>query len=137
MSYFDTKDPNQLAQLCLVACDMSYKGGAAVIGEDLKDWHDPVVLGPGYDIAGNGFKVLRKFDDPSTGYKAIIFENLTSKELVVAFGGTDGPNPKDWWANLFHMGMGVKGARLEFFAAVKEYLRIFGRGIFEPGPFRP
>src|SRR5687767_8648384 len=101
---FKTTNPNELAQLCLVACDMAYKGRAAAVGEALAPYFDPVLMGPDYSIEGHGFRVFDRVDDAASGFKAVIFENATTKEVLVSFAGVDGPNPRDWWGSVNHLG---------------------------------
>jgi hypothetical protein len=50
---FMTGNPNELAQLALVASDMAYKGRAAAIGEELAPYFDPEKSGPRYPIPDN------------------------------------------------------------------------------------
>ena len=101
---FNTSNPNELAELCLVACDMSYKGRAAEVGEPLAPYFDPVIIGPEYDVVASGFTVLQSFQDDTTGLKAVVFRNLVTKELIVSFAGTDGQDPKDWWSAVTNLG---------------------------------
>lgn len=101
---FDTFDAHDLAKLCLVACDMSYKGKQAVPGEPLAPYFDPIPIGPEYDLSESGFTVLQGFSDPGTGFKSVVFEDRNAKELIISFAGTDGLNPQDWWSNTNHFG---------------------------------
>jgi Ca2+-binding RTX toxin-like protein len=103
---------NDLSKLALVASDTSYFTSAHPVlpGSALAplDEGDPTIL-PRFDFAA-GFFEFRQFPDAPgipTGFKAIAYEkNLVGspKEVILAFGGTDGPDPTDWVANTQHLG---------------------------------
>jgi hypothetical protein len=104
-------DEEQLARLTLVACDQSYKGGALGIGEALALLPDSpgtpyANTRPFYEnqIASSGFVVAATVDHPHTGFKAVIYKNAATGEVMVAFGGTDGTDAIDWQGNFQHYG---------------------------------
>ena len=111
---FNTSIPSDLAKLTLIADDQSYldadNGTRVQIGDPLAPLNDTPQYGdppPPYPYEGSGFFVREIVDDKDTaktGFKAIIYQNSTTKEIIVAFAGTDGPNPVDWWSNASHLG---------------------------------
>ncbi len=103
---------NDLSKLALVASDTSYFTSAHPVlpGSALAplDEEDPTIL-PRFDFAAGFFEFKQFPDAPGipTGFKAITYEKNVAgspKEVVLAFGGTDGPNPTDWVANTQHLG---------------------------------
>lgn len=104
---FNIADPSDLARLTLVASDMSYGGNAIPIGEPLRTYGEdgPSVPNP-YDseLAVSGFEVIRPFQDNGSGFKAVVFRNFTTNDVIVAFAGVDGLDFKDWWGGKVHYG---------------------------------
>ncbi len=103
---------NDLSKLALVASDSSYFTSAHPVlpGSALAplDEGDPTIL-PRFDFA-SGFIARSLFIDiPGipTGFKAIAYEKGpvgNPDEVILAFGGTDGPNSTDWVSNTQHLG---------------------------------
>ncbi len=122
MTAVNTRNPNELAELSLLACDMAYKGRAAAVGERLAPYFDPVVMGPEYSIIGNGFSVLRAIQDDLSGFKAIIFKNEVTKELLISFAGVDGTNQKDWWSSVNHLGWNQWDRNRALLNTIREFL---------------
>ncbi|MBC7837923.1 MAG: putative Ig domain-containing protein [Nitrospiraceae bacterium] len=72
------------------------------------DEQDPTIV-PRFDIQAGFFEFKQFSDAPGipTGFKAIAYEKNSPgspKEVILAFGGTDGPNPTDWVTNTQHLG---------------------------------
>ena len=115
---------SDLSELTLVACDASYFTSTNPVppGSPLAplDEGDPTVL-PRFDIP-SGFFARSEFIDPPgtpTGFKAIAYEKDSPgnpKEVILAFGGTDGLDPTDWVANSQHLGWNQwEGNRAQIF----------------------
>src|SRR5712664_728415 len=109
----DTRNLEELSELALVASDASYKGGFSEIGIPLQPYDDTPQYGNPQPPFGNDFRIFstsyvvdRTFDDPTdrTGFKAVAYKNAATNDIILAFAGTDGPDVKDWWGNVFHMG---------------------------------
>src|SRR5688572_30862391 len=103
-----TMNLNDLARLTLVASDASYGGTLLPIGAPLApfaDSHGTEIPCP-YDleIADSGFELVGHLQHDPTGFKAVVFRNFTTSDVLVAFAGSDGPDFKDWWGNAFHYG---------------------------------
>lgn len=95
---------NELSKLTLVACDASYGGEKLNITQPLGEYLDGPDNGMHrlpYAIP-SGFIVDRAVEDPRTGFKFVAFRkrHFDSDEVIIAIGGTDGPNFQDWAANL-------------------------------------
>jgi len=103
-----TSDLVSLSERLLVACDQSYAGKLLVVGEShLSPFFDPPLNGtyqPPYTFDFPQDIVLFRIDDERTGFKCVIYQNLETHELIIAMGGTDGTDIKDWWANVTHYG---------------------------------
>ena len=103
-----TVNLNDLARLTLVASDASYGGTSLAVGAPLAPFPDS--QGPEIpclfeeEARGSGYRVVERFQHGPTGFKAVIFRNVTTNDVVVAFAGSDGTNLKDWWGNAFHYG---------------------------------
>ena len=98
---------NSLAKTLLVACDMAYAAGRpeGAEGNSLSPYKDSGA----YEISprfayDTGYKVYRVLQEPSTGFKAILFKRDNVSEYILAFAGTDGPNSQDWAANSLRLG---------------------------------
>src|SRR5688572_17644524 len=107
VTHVDTSNPNELAQLALIASDASYKGRFAATGEALRAFDDTPVygnpqppFGASFVLAATHSVVDVAFEDDRTGFKAIAFRNAKTNDIILAFGGTDGPDTTDWWSNL-------------------------------------
>ena len=61
-------------------------------------------ISPPYTADFPGDIVRFRIEDPDTGFKCVIYQNLDKRELIVAMGGTDGTDIKDWWGNVTHYG---------------------------------
>jgi hypothetical protein len=107
---------NRLAVLALIACDDSYRSdwsfgdmlqthpdSKSVSGEVEPDpipknlmqsaGLNPIFIEKGlYRI--QGWKVVDSVTDPSTGFGAVIYQNDSKSEAVVAFTGTNGLTPQ-------------------------------------------
>ena len=102
-----------LSQLLLVASDQSYGGKTLepIPGQlpRMLDIHPDGPAGtdfrPPYSVSDSGFEIVTTFEEQSSGFKAVIYrKNGVSKEIVVAFAGTDGRNAKDWWSSITQYG---------------------------------
>ncbi|WIO73533.1 tandem-95 repeat protein [Porticoccaceae bacterium LTM1] len=52
------------------------------------------------DLSEEGFEFDSSFDDSETGFKAAIWKNSTTGEVVVSLRGTDMESAQDWYTNL-------------------------------------
>src|SRR5690606_4508099 len=90
----------------LVASDQAYAGGALQAGIDyLSPYSDAPLYGlfvPPFSALFQSYVVDTMFENPRTGFKAVIFRNDAEREVIVALAGTDGADLKDWWGNLTH-----------------------------------
>jgi Ca2+-binding RTX toxin-like protein len=50
------------------------------------------------------FKVVGSHSDDASGFKYLLFQHEASKELIVAFAGTDGIDYRDWGSNALALG---------------------------------
>ncbi|HSL03114.1 MAG TPA: putative Ig domain-containing protein [Nitrospiraceae bacterium] len=107
-----SKTLNDLSKLALVASDASYFTTFFPVAHESAlaplDERDPTIV-PRFDIQAGFFEFKQFPDAPGipTGFKAIAYEKNSPgspKEVILAFGGTDGPNPTDWVANTQHLG---------------------------------
>lgn len=100
-----TQPLNELAKLALIASDASYFTSTNTVSPDgsLAPFRDT----PTYDILPQyviapGF-VKSSIDSASrndaVGFKFTAYRNVSTNEIIVAFGGTDGPDPVDWTSN--------------------------------------
>ena len=104
---FNIANPSDLARLTLVASDMSYGGTRVPIGEPLRTYSEDGLSIPNpYDaeLVESNYRVINQFEHDRTGYKAVLFRNLVTNDLIVAFAGTDGLDSIDWWGNSTHYG---------------------------------
>ena len=100
---FVTQSLNELAKLTLIASDDSYFTGALSAPSALAPLRDT----PTYDILPlytimPGFNKISSDNDSridSVGFKFVAYRNENTNEVIVAFGGTDGPDPVDWTSN--------------------------------------
>ena len=100
-----TQPLNELAKLALIASDTSYftSTNTVPLGGVLAPFRDT----PTYDILplytiAPGF--VKDSDDArsrndAVGFKFTAYQNTATNEIIVAFGGTDGPDPVDWTSN--------------------------------------
>ena len=109
----NTRNLNELSQLALIASDASYKGRLASIGDPLQPFDDTPQYGNpqppfGFEflLLSTNYKVDAIFDDAQdlTGFKATAFRNDATNDVILAFAGTDGPDARDWWGNILHLG---------------------------------
>ena len=109
----DTNNLNELSQLALIASDASYKGRLSSIGDPLQQFDDAPQYGNpsppfGFQFlfASTSYKVDAIFDNPQdlSGFKAVAFRDELTKDVILAFAGTDGPDARDWWGNILHLG---------------------------------
>ncbi|KAB2929664.1 MAG: hypothetical protein EFKGCFLK_02343 [Rhodocyclaceae bacterium] len=105
-----------LSKLLLVACDQSYFNyGTLATGMSLaplpdKSSNDPAYANP--DIyrdlpqfsTTSNYKVYQVMERPEIGAKAVIYEDTATKQVIVAFGGTDGLDLPDWVTNTQSVG---------------------------------
>ena len=100
---FVTQPLNELAKLALIASDDSYFTGTLSSPSVLAPLRDT----PNYDISPlytimPGFSKVSDDNNSridSIGFKFVAYRNETTNEVIVAFGGTDGPDPVDWTGN--------------------------------------
>ena len=102
---FVTQQLNELAKLALIASDASYftPTNTVPLGGALAPFRDT----PTYDIVplyaiAAGF--VKNSDDArssndAVGFKFSGYRSVSTNEIIVAFGGTDGPDPVDWTSN--------------------------------------
>src|SRR5690349_17294744 len=102
---------NDLAELTLIGSDASYFTSLPPIGTVLAPLVDNSYgqQAPNYDLsATSGFTVPEDptkpgqplaSSDSTTGGKYVVYLNAATNQAIVAFGGTDGLNPKDWSQN--------------------------------------
>ncbi|ALA57583.1 hypothetical protein [Nitrospira moscoviensis] len=98
-----TQPLNELVKLTLIASDASYFTSALTAPSILAPLRDT----PSYDILppysiGPGFEKVS--DDAqssidSVGFKFVAYRDAGTNEVIVAFGGTDGPDSVDWTGN--------------------------------------
>src|SRR5688572_23541521 len=85
---------------------MAYAAGNLTFLEQPKlrayDDTDPAIS-PGFSVDG-GFKVVRSHADLESGFKYLLFQHESTRELIVAFAGTDGIDYRDWGANALALG---------------------------------
>jgi Ca2+-binding RTX toxin-like protein len=102
---FVTQQLNELAKLALIASDTSYftSTNSVPLGGALAPFRDTLIYDilPQYPITP-GF-VKSSIDSASRndalGFKFTAYSNISTKEIIVAFGGTDGADPVDWTSN--------------------------------------
>lgn len=100
---FVTQSLNELAKLALIASDDSYFTGALNAPSALAPLRDT----PNYDILPlytimPGFNKVSNDNNSridSIGFKFVAYRNEATNEVIVAFGGSDGPDPVDWTSN--------------------------------------
>ncbi len=97
---------NSLLHALLVADDQSYNNSPTE-GAPLAEFTDGdnINLMPGgWKDDLTGWTVARRFDDPDTGFGAVVYKkpsgNGTKFDYIVALQGTRGPNAQDWHGNL-------------------------------------
>ncbi|MDH5348457.1 MAG: DUF2974 domain-containing protein [Nitrospira sp.] len=102
---FVTQQLNELAKLALIASDAAYftLTNTVPLNGPLAPFRDT----PTYDIVPlyaipSGF--VKDSDDTrsrndAVGFKFTAYRNASTNEIIVAFGGTDGPDPVDWTSN--------------------------------------
>lgn len=100
---FVTQPLNELAKLALIASDDSYFTGAISAPSALAPLRDTPThdILPLYSITPGFNKISIDSEsriDP-IGFKFVAYRNSTTNEVIVAFGGTDGPDPVDWTGN--------------------------------------
>ncbi len=99
-----------LAKQLLLACDQSYFDGSHAPATVLGPLPDMTSTDPDYinlniytDIPQFSWQGDYEFEfsieDVATGAKLVIYQNKHNDEVIVAFGGTDGTDLKDWVAN--------------------------------------
>ena len=97
-----------LSQKLLIASDQSYAGERLVVGESVLFRFDDAPFfdrfQPPFESIHPEYSVAFTREDPNTGFKAVIYSNDETREIVVAMGGTDGTNLQDWWGNVTHYG---------------------------------
>lgn len=112
---------NSLLHALLVADDQSYNRSATP-DEALAPFTDgdTVNLMPGgWHDDLTGWAVARRFDDPDTGFGAVVYKKPNGDgskfDYIVALQGTRGPNAQDWHGNLtygWEKFVGAGGVRL-------------------------
>lgn len=97
---------NALAMEMLVASDQSYVNGTSErvtkgtrIGP-LSDSSGASEAPLPYALPDPGFVVAQVIEEPTTGFKSVLYKHETRNEFIVAMAGTDGPNYQDWAQNL-------------------------------------
>ncbi|MGH8736868.1 MAG: hypothetical protein ACREVC_05850, partial [Burkholderiales bacterium] len=98
----------QLSERLLVACDQCYAGESLIVGQShLEPFPDPPLesrFPPPYVSNFTDDLVAFRIENPDTGFKCVIYQNVVARELIVAMAGTDGADIKDWWGNVTHYG---------------------------------
>ena len=63
-------------------------------------------FGPQFAFISTSYRVDAIFDNPQdpSGFKAIAYRDELTKDIILAFAGTDGPDARDWWGNILHVG---------------------------------
>ena len=95
---------NDLCKIDLVACDMSYGADKTnvPIGSVLASYFDTPNFDTGtecqYGIP-SGYVVREKITDSDSGFKALVFVNVNTSEVIVAMAGTNGSDSRDWLSN--------------------------------------
>src|SRR5690349_16336304 len=96
-----------LSETLLVASDMAYAAGTqfSFTGVSLEPYDDtpPDNFRPDF-VYDHEYVETRDLTDAPSGLKAILFNKASTNEYIIAFGGTDGLDPKDWQANALHLG---------------------------------
>lgn len=102
---------NDLARVALLASDAAYAGTSRPIGTPLAPalLEDPPRNSP-EGSQDFGFRLDGAIEDESSGFKAQLYKSESTNDLIVAFAGTDGLNPVDWWSNTAHLGL-INGLR--------------------------
>ncbi|MEF8761012.1 MAG: calcium-binding protein [Candidatus Accumulibacter sp. UW25] len=99
-----------LAKQLLLACDQSYFDATHQPSLVLGPLPDKTSTDPDYnnpelytDILQfswvGGYEFDSKIEDAGTGAKLVIYRNPGTRDVIVAFGGTDGSSLQDWVAN--------------------------------------
>src|SRR5688572_15005536 len=100
------KSSLRLSRLTLVASDMAYAAGNDdfLQNPSLRSYDDTdPALSPPFPL-DDKFKVVQSHNDNDSGFKYLIFQHEDSRELIVAFAGTDGIDYRDWGANALALG---------------------------------
>jgi Ca2+-binding RTX toxin-like protein len=107
---------NDLAKLTLLASDASYFDPTDPNPEHRVDLGSPLAylkdtsygVTPQYNNVPSGYFAIDQWVDKSTGLGVIVYkkDGATPAEtkIIVAFRGTDGPDPQDWVANSQYLG---------------------------------
>lgn len=98
---------NDLAKLTLLASDVSYFK-TNLVGSWLAALPAmPYGIAPQYTVPQE-YKAIDQWVDSTTGFGVIVYKKdgatPAETEIIVAFRGTDGPNPQDWVANSQFLG---------------------------------
>jgi len=103
----NSKTDSFLSRTLLVASDMAYAAGtlSSYTGAALEPYDDtpPDNYRPDFQY-DNSYVQKDVFINARSGLKAILFEKASTNEYIIAFGGTDGLDAKDWQANALHLG---------------------------------
>jgi trimeric autotransporter adhesin len=119
-----------LAEITLVACDLSYKQNGAA-GQPLTDYRDSGAVPNWYNAPAwnlTGWEVAAPaINIAATGFGAVILKNAATNEYIVALRGSDGTDPQDWYANT-HVGTNQwdDNAKSRLFTALNELLTASG-----------
>jgi hypothetical protein len=101
----------RIAELTLVACDLSYKSDLVQVGNPLAEYEDHAPGDPLQDPMPDtfndegqltGWRVIDRVNDLNTGFGMVLFRK--DDEVIVAMRGSDGPDPQDYYNNL-HLAM--------------------------------
>ena len=97
---FVTQPLNELSKLALIASDASYFTATLSAPQILAPLQDTPTYNilPTYTIA-QGFEKQFERRNDAIGFKFVTYKNTTTNEVIVAFGGTDGPDAVDWTGN--------------------------------------
>ncbi len=95
-----TQPFNELSKLALVASDAAYFTATLSAPQILAPLQDTPTYNilPAYIIT-QGFEKRFERNNDAIGFKFVTYKNVTTNEVIVAFGGTDGSDPIDWTSN--------------------------------------
>lgn len=106
----------ELIKKLLIACDQSYfESAAELTGKNLEPLADRDLSNEAYKNLelyrdkpvfswNSNYKIEKAIDLPSIGAKALVYFDTDEKSAIVAFGGTDGIDLRDWLSNTQNVG---------------------------------
>lgn len=125
-----------ISKLLLLACDQSYFDAQHPVSGHLQSLSDNTSNDPAYanpdiyrstpqfeaDGICSSYTFYRTIERPGSGAKLVIYKNANN-DVIVAFGGTDGADAKDWVANSQSVGWSQ-------WAALKQDISPSDKGLF-------